>query len=106
MLGHREHRSLAVERCGDRIPCALEDDEETVARGIDLVSGGSRECFSKDASMLGSHAPELRTESPREVGRSLDVREQKGDGSLRELGGTILHVTIVADAAGSGCGVG
>ena len=85
-------RALGVDRRRDGVARALERDEETVARGVDLVAVVPGEGVTQELPVLAAHASEVRAELPREIGRSLDVREQERHRSLRQA-----HAAIVAD---------
>ncbi len=70
--------------------CALrrrERDEERIALGVDLDSTMRDERIAKDTPVLrecvGVH---VRAETVQQPCRALDVREEQGDGSAREIG--------------------
>jgi hypothetical protein len=84
-------RSLRSDSSRDRIPGSLEDDEEAIAGGVDLVAAVARECVAENAAMLASQVTEFRAQLAHEVGRALDVSEEERDGAVRKLGRTRLH---------------
>jgi hypothetical protein len=73
--------TLAVDGCRHRVLGASEGDEERVALGVDLVSAVSLESLAEQSLMLRERLPVQRAEPLQQAGRSLDVREEKGDGA-------------------------
>ena len=79
-------RPLARDRGGDRVLRPSVRDEERVALRVDLAAAVLRECLAQDPVMIGERLSVDRPAQPFEQrGRSLDVREEKGDGPDRKL---------------------
>ena len=63
-----------------------EGDEEGVALGVDLDTAVVRERRTEDAAVLGERVGIcLRTQLVKEPGRALDVGEEEGNGSGRQI---------------------
>jgi hypothetical protein len=70
----------------DRVRGASKGDEECVALRVDLLSAGLRERVSQQTLVLGLYVRVcVTTKLLEELGRSLDVREEEGDGPAREI---------------------
>jgi hypothetical protein len=96
---------------GRGVACALEDDEEAVARRVDLDPAVSGARPADGAPVVAAKPGELGTELAHELRRALDVGEQEGDGAGRKVGPRRLHAAIVPkpparrnDARRSGAG--
>ncbi len=83
--------SLGLDRRLDGRARALEDDEEGVALGLDLVTPGGADGIAHQALMpLEDTAVGGGPEPLEQARRSLDVREEEGDGAGR-VGGRVRH---------------
>ena len=79
-------RGLRVSRRFERARRGREGDEESIALRVDLDAAVPLESLAQDAPVLSKFigvalCPELGQQS----GRTLDVREEKGDGAGRKL---------------------
>jgi hypothetical protein len=77
-------RSLDGDRRRDGINRTVENDEEAVPLGIDLVPTMSRHRIAEQTAMLGAEVAVPGTVSARKFSRALDVAEQEGDCPARQ----------------------
>ena len=77
-------RTLGVDRGRNGIAGLLERGEERVALRIDDVTTARLERRSQHTAVLGPHVAEARPEQTDEVGRALDVGEEKRHRALRQ----------------------
>ena len=80
-------RALKVGRCRDGVAGALEDEEDPVARPVHLAAaavagGGPDELADPRVHVLVAIAERVE-----QAGRPLDVGEEQGHGSRREVAG-------------------
>jgi hypothetical protein len=78
-------RALGCEGRREGVPRPPERDEEGVALGVDLVAAGLLEGVAKESLMVGEERSIVVAESPQQPRGTLDVAEEKGDRSGREL---------------------
>src|SRR5213078_3196028 len=84
--GVRGERPLCRNGGRDRVSRTFERDEEGVSLRIDLDPAVLREATPKKATMLGKHVAVLLAQPLDEIGGAVDVGEEKGDCSVRQLG--------------------
>ena len=78
--------ALRLHGGANRILRLPEGDEERVALRVDLVASGFLKGGAEQPLVVGHHVRVPVSELPHQLGRALDVREEKGDGAGRELG--------------------
>jgi hypothetical protein len=78
-------RPLRAHRGRDRVARPCEGDEEGVTLGVDLATVVRVERCAKHALMLGKHLGVAAAQPRQHPRRTLDVAEQKRDGSARKL---------------------
>jgi hypothetical protein len=81
----RRQSVLPGDRRCDRVLRPRERDEERVALRVDHLSPDPSECLAKNSLVLGESSAVRLTEALEQPGRSLDVREEEGDRSPREV---------------------
>jgi hypothetical protein len=79
----------------DRVGCARERDEERVSLGVHLDAAVSRKRFAQHAAMLAQQIRVPLAVLVQQPSRSLDVGEEKGDGSA----GKVAHVPMMRSSA-------
>jgi hypothetical protein len=76
---------LRADRSEDGASRALEGDEESVARCVDLAPTVRRKRLAQDPPMVGTNTGEgVPTDAPHEIRRSFDVTEEEGDSPAGE----------------------
>ena len=83
--------TLRLDGGRDRVARTWEDEEERVALRVDLDPVEGRERVADHHPVHGQHLVVAVVESLEELRRLLDVREDEGDRSTRQLG----HAPIV-----------
>ena len=89
--GRGHMRALHLDSGGDRVAGAREDEEERVALRVDLDALACGERVANDPAMRRQNLGVPVAEALEKLRRALDVREDEGDRSLRQLG----HGTMV-----------
>jgi len=78
-------RALRVDGGTDRVLRLPKGDEERVALGVDLVATTVLERGSQQPFVVCHHLRVAVSQPAQQLGRSLDVREEEGDGAGWEL---------------------
>lgn len=82
----RRERTLSVDRGLNCIRRVLEDEEERVSLGVDLEAAATLDRLAHQLLVQRERSAVLLTQAAEQLGRSLDVREQKRHGAGRLLG--------------------
>src|SRR6266540_620999 len=82
----RGERPLRCNGGRDGVPRTAEGDEKGVSLRVDLDAAALGERRPKKTAMFGKHVAVVLPQPFDELGRAIDVREEKGDGSGRQLG--------------------
>jgi hypothetical protein len=78
-------RELRADRSRGCASSALERDEESVARRVDLASAVCRKRIAQQPTVVGTnHRKHVVTKAPHEIRRLFDVTEEEGHCAMRQ----------------------